>query len=323
MSYVFIPTTLEAITKGGISMKNMHQQLSYAVGNCKAIGQKKHNAPKDVKHDGRSYSYSAHNARMETAKQFGRWMERTHPEIVMAKDIKEEHINQWLQEKAKSCRNDTLQSYASNMRCISKMVGKTFGSSLVDPNMIITPHNESKAARTVPMAAEHIQALQASYKDGSDSSAYRAIQLAHATGARVSEVVKLKASNITFKANGTATVSIIGGKGGRNRVVDVKDKQDVANLMQLCKEQPVGRFVPAAAESVNRSINRHLQQLELKSNYSHTSVHAIRKEWAQRMYDQYRLDHNKYAAIRYVNEQLGHGADRDVKLLSRYVANIH
>ena len=110
-------------------MRSMTNQLSYAVGKNKAIGQSKHadkgNGKDGVRHDGRSYSWQTHNARLDTAKQFGKWMGAKYPEIERAIEIKAEHINEFLEEKRKTCRQATLDSYSSNLRTLTKMIDKT------------------------------------------------------------------------------------------------------------------------------------------------------------------------------------------------------
>ena len=61
----------------------------------------------------------------------------------------------------------------------------------------------------------------------------------------------------------------------------------------------------------------------MADKYEATTVHALRKTWAQERYDSYREGGaTKCEAIRQTNKDLGHGEDRDVALLSVYVSNI-
>ena len=103
----------------------------------------------------------------------------------------------------------------------------------------------------------------------------------------------------------------------------MKDINEIEKLDRIrCETPPGGRICPIKVDSLHRNIERHMKSVGIKERYKYTSVHAMRKEWAQRTYDNYRKDHSKLQAIKYTNEQLGHGADRDVVLLERY-CNVH
>lgn len=307
-------------------MRSMTNQLSYAVGKNKAIGQSKHadkgNGKDGVRHDGRSYSWQTHNARLDTAKQFGKWMGAKHPEIERAIEIKAEHINEFLEDKRKTCRQATLESYTSNLRTLTKMIDKTY--HMLEPireRDIITPITQLTPSRTIPMAENDMRLLQNSLKQG--STAYRAMTLERATGARVEGLSKIEGRDIQILSEERAIVQIRGEKGGRDRNVDVFGKMHVQALQELKRAYPDERICPIKPDSINKALNRALSRLNLKKKYELTSVHSMRKAWAQERYDLYREHHSKWQTIRYVNEQLGHGAERDVALLARYVTDIH
>lgn len=301
-------------------MRSMKQQLTYAVRQSSAIGQSKHAdkglGKSGLRHDGRSYSYASLNGKLDTAKNFANFLQREFPEITKAVDIRAEHMNAFLQEKAVTVNNDTLKTYASNLRSIAKEIRNCYHTDLhIKKNDIITPVVDREPWRTHPMSAPDIKRLHDSFKPGSTGD--RAMILSHATGARAEEICTIKREDIKIDGN-TATVTIK-GKGGRTREVYVKDALEVAKLDRIRLQTPQGgRICPIKVDSLHRSVERHMQAVGIKDQYKYTSIHAMRKEWAQRTYDQYRQDHTKLQTIRYVNEQLGHGADRDVALLGRY-----
>lgn len=316
------------IPKRGESMRSMKQQLTYAVRSNTAIGQSKHSEKskgkgmKGAHHDGRSYSYSTLNSRLDTAKQFGNWMKNSHPEIEMARDISADHVNEFLREKAETCRSATLESYASNLRALSREVNKTYHCQSYNPVEINTPSSEKEASRTMPMQHKDIERLKSSFK--TDSVGHRAICMEQATGARVEGLTKLTAGDIRILSRDRAEVYIHGEKGGRNRTVDVVGEEHVRELDHIKEIIPEKeRICPVKPDSLNKAFNRHLKQLGLKDKYELTSTHAMRKEWAQRTYDRYRENHSKLESVKYTNKQLGHGAERDQVLLDRYVANVH
>lgn len=301
-------------------MRSMKQQLTYAVRQSSAIGQSKHAdkglGKNGVRHDGRSYSYASLNGKLDTAKNFAGFMQREFPEVTRAIDIQAKHINAFLQEKAATVNNDTLKTYASNLRNIAKEIGNCYHTDLhIKKNDIITPVVDRQPWRTHPMSAPDIQRLHECFKVGSTGD--RAMILSHATGARAEEICTIRREDIHIKGD-TASVTIT-GKGGRTREVLVRDAAEIAKLNQIRLQTPQGgRICPIKVQSLHRSVERHMETVGIKDQYKYTSIHAMRKEWAQRTYDNYRQTHSKLKTIKYVNEQLGHGADRDVLLLGRY-----
>lgn len=320
-----VQTCNKSIKKEGMFLRGIANQLSYAVGQNKAMGQSKYSANKDVRHDGRSYSYAAHNKKLDIAKNFGHWMRDNHPEVTKAIDIKAEHMNEYLKKKAETCRPATLRLYASDLRSISKCVSRTFGRSAIkNPKIdIVTPTNDRQPSRTMAMDSKDIDKIQAHLRP--DSNADRALKLERATGARVEGLTHIRPIDIHIHNENSASVYIYGEKGGRNRTVQVYGKEHIKNLSHLKELQTVPErpIVAIKKDGINRAFNRVMHQIGIKGKYELTSVHAMRKEWAQRTYDYYRETHTKLDSIRYTNQQLGHGAERDVDLLGKYVANIH
>lgn len=306
-------------------MRSIANQLSYAVGQNKAMGQSKYSADKNVRHDGRSYSYAAHNQKIATAKNFGHWLKDNHPDITRAVDIRAEHMNEYLKEKAETCRPATLQTYAAELRSITKCICNTFGHTAINnPRIdIVTPSNDRLPSRTMAMEAKDIDKIQQHLRP--DSNADRALKLERATGARVEGLTHIRPMDIHIHNEERATVYIYREKGGRDRMVDVYGKEHIDNLNHLKELQPVPErpIIEIKKDGINRAFNRVMHKIGIKGKYELTSVHAMRKEWAQRTYDHYRETHGKLETIKYTNQQLGHGADRDVDLLGRYVANIH
>ena len=307
--------------------RSMVQQLTYPIRKTTAFGESKHSdkgqGSKGVRHDGRSYSYGTFKGRLDTAKQFGSYMERQHPEIKLAREITRDHINDFLITKAETCRNDTLRTYSSNLRSLCKEIDKTYHCKLgIKERDIVTPTVEREPIRTVAMDKEDFARLRESYT--TDSLGDRALALERACGGRCEELVTIKGKDI-FIEHDRAIVHIEQGKGGRERDVYVKDKdsiRELAHIKEITRDNE--RVCPIKKDSLHRSLERHMKDIGIKHKYPNTSVHAMRKEWAQRIYDQCRAEGmSKLQAIQYVNDQLGHGKDRDVLLLGRYVQNMH
>jgi integrase len=178
------------------------------------------------------------------------------------------------------------------------------------------------------MTSEHIAMLRDSYKVG--STGHTAVTLAACAGCRASEIVRLKGENIEIKNSTLATVFVKGGKGNRDRTIIITNPSSVAALADIKSSVSDNqRIVDCKVGSIQKSINRHMSNLSgssggsLKSEYSRTGFHAIRKNFAQQEYDRYRESHSRQESLDYVSAQLGHGENRDIATLQRYIANIY
>jgi integrase len=302
----------------------MINQLQSAVRESRAFGQQKHALDKDMRHDGRTFSHTAMQSRLDTARNFGKFMTEMHPEITAAVNVRAGHVNEWLNTKATSCSPFTLTRYSSEMRAILKEAGNLYNHNFANEiNEIKAPKVEREyepPRNSHGMDAADIRALHDSYDPGSTGD--RACALSHAAGLRAGGIVSVTPADIQIESD-RATVTVT-EKGGRTRTVSVYDAKDIAELQRIREMVPEqARLVPMQTDSLERSLDRHLEKLGLSDKYHYTSSHAMRKEWAQREYDRYRQDHNKLASIQHTNEALGHGAQRDVDLLGRYVNDIN
>ena len=306
--------------KRGRSLTN---QLQHCVRESFAPGQSKHAAKgqqDDSRHDGRTYSYASRSAKLDLAKNFGNWMREEHPEIKRAVDIRSEHANQFLiQRAAEGCTQATLEAYSSNLRSISKEIANAFGRGRLDWDEINTPKAYNNAVRTVPMSLEDRDTLAASFDRGSNGG--RAVTISRAAGLRSEEIADLLRRDI---APDGSTVYVREGKGGRSRTVPVLDEGARLELVRIRQNTPDGaKVVPIQSESINKVLRSHMAKLGMGEKYKDTTLHALRKTWAQERYDRYRADGKSIAdTMAMVNRELGH-SDSRVGLLERYVQNIH
>lgn len=317
--------------------KNLKAQLLYAVNSCfkgnanmsGGYGASKHSDKKTNQKNGKIYSFSSLHSRTDIACQFSVFVKEKYPEVRNASDLKLEMAEAFLLSKSASCTTETLDCYRSNLAALGENINRTFASAHVNLKADkVTGMNANQETRCKPMASNQLSALKSSYKPG--STGYKAITLAEAAGLRASEIVRVKSRDIQIKDSNKAIVSICKGKGGRNRNVIIKDPQSVAALRDL-KDASADdqRIVTVKAGSIQKSINRHMRNLpgsaggSLKSEFSMSGFHSIRKMWAQKEFDACRNEGmTRQEALDYVSKQLGHGEKRDLATLQRYVANI-
>ena len=114
-------------------------------------------------------------------------------------------------------------------------------------------------------------------------------------------------------------------KGRRNRIIDIKSMNDLVFIKDAIQGKALDEpLVPIYKDSINKFLNRTMKKVGIKPKYPVTSIHSIRKMYAQETWDQCRtqdkLTWNE--ALEYVNLQLGHGEKRNKTLLAVYVKNM-
>lgn len=316
--------------------KNLKAQLNYAVKSCfkgngkqnGGYGASKHSDMATAQKNGKIYSWSAYHSRVDVACQFAAYVREHYPKIKEARQLTAEMAESFLLSKVGTCTTETLDCYRSNLASLGENINRTYCSAKVDLKVSkVVGTTANQESRCKPMSDAHITALKDSYKPG--STGHTAVTLAAATGCRCSELVRLKPEQIEIN-NSTAIVQVIGGKGNRDRQIKITDPAAVQQLSDIkAAATPGERILSCKSGSIQKSINRHLTKLtdaegsSLKSQYRHISVHAIRKNFAQKEFDHYRQEHSRQESLDYVSAQLGHGAGRDLATLQRYLENIY
>lgn len=310
--------------------RTISSQLKYACIRSRAYGQKKYDARKNGTSKDKTFSHKAMETRLKTAGELGKYVQEHYPDCRWVRDITPQMVNKFLNAKAdRGCRQATLNTAASDCRFLERACQSAFPSFKgFNPKDLKTPQERSELVRPSyrepeGMTRSDFDLLKAFVPQNGNVA--KAMAIGEATGARAEGICKLRGSDIHINGN-TATVDIHGEKGGRDRTVEVVKPEHVQNLRDLkdqagenyiIQNQKRGGFLKP--ESLQRAFNRALEKVKTEKTYKGTSTHAIRKLYANERYHAYRGDHSKYDTIRYINTQLGHGADRDVALLGKYV----
>ena len=314
--------------------KNLKAQLNYAVQSCfkgngkinGGFGASKHSAEQK---NGKIFSWSSYHSRLDVACLFASYVREHYPEVREARQLTQEMAESFLLSKASTCTTETLDCYRSNLSSLGDNINRTYSSAHVDLKVSkVVGTTANQETRCKAMTDAHIIALRDSYRPG--STGYTAVTLASIAGCRASEIVRLKPEHIEVKNANLATVFIKGGKGNRDRTIQIRDQQGIAQLATIKASARGGeRIVNCKVGSIQKSLNRHMSKLSgsnggsMKSEYQHTGIHAIRKNFAQKEYDRHRENHTRQESLDYVSQQLGHGAGRDLATLQRYIANIY
>jgi integrase len=236
----------------------------------------------------------------------------------MVKEVKLEHIQEFINEKAESCSMETLSQYVSRFNKLEKLVNQKFGIKVKYKGVVIPAAKENTKIRDKSMKVEHYQKLKSELSE-SKTIGKIGLELSAKLGLRASEIAKLQGRDINLEKG---EVHVHNGKGARNRNVPIReeDRAYFTNLKARLGERE--RPCPGKADSVNAAIRRYMKRVDIAKEYRVTTVHAIRKMYAQSEFDRYRAQgHDIKAAIGKVSEQLGHGENR-IALMREYVLNI-
>ena len=317
--------------------KNLKAQFQFAIQSCfqgnsrqsGGFGASKHSDIVTGQKNAKIYSWSSYHNRVDVACQFAAYVREHYPEVREARQLTPEMAESFLLSKSGSCTTETLDCYRSNLASLGDNINRTYSTARVDLRVSkVVGTTANQPTRCKAMTDAQIAILRDSYNPG--SSGHTAVTLASVAGCRASEIVRLKPEHIEVKSSSLATVFIRGGKGNRDRTIQIHDPQDVKQLADIKASAAAGeRLVPTKVGSIQKSLNRHMAKLSgssgnsMKAEFQHTGFHSIRKNYAQREYDRYRQTHTRQESLNHVSAQLGHGEGRDLATLQRYIGNIY
>lgn len=300
--------------------RNLKYQFLNAINSNFKEGMDKHSIKANGEmNNTRIFSYSDRKNLIDVASNFSNFMKTNYSEVKQVKDVKADHIQSFLNSKANSCSNATLKQYESKFNKLENVVNNTYNINANYKGFVVPASTENTKIRNTSMSRDDFNKLQQSFSN-SNSSAKTAIELTSRAGLRVSECTKLQGRDIDLNKG---TIHVIDGKGGRDRDVTIReeDKQYFANLKAQYGDTE--RICPVQSDSINKAIRRQMERLEMQNKYTDTSIHCVRKMYAQEQYDHYReqgMEINQ--ALGAVSVDLGHSENR-LELMKSYVLNIH
>ena len=277
------------------------------------------------------FGYSTLYNLRDFAYSFCRWLDANDRRHAFIKDIPVEDWNDFLEDKSKHVGYITLKNYESRIRTWEKIVNAAFNADIRWSDGLVRPYmlsaEEQEIQRVQQMQREDFEILMDYIREKKlTSKAIPALEIAAMFGLRVEGTARIRVCNVHLDAKGLwgfGTVDIT-EKGNKDRTIDIKSAADRKVIEGLIEgKASEDRLVPIKKESVNKFMNRIMTKTGIKEKYPETSIHSFRKLYAQETWDNYRdKGRNWDDALRYVNRQLGHGEERNKKLLAVYVKNM-
>lgn len=300
--------------------KNLKHQFLHAIEDNFQEGMDKHSMKSDgITNDGKIFSYADRKNLIDLACNFANFMKENYKDIRMVKEVRTDHIQLFFNQKANECSNATLLQYQSKFNKLDKVVNNTYNINVKYRGYQLPLAEENTKIRNTSMSQEDFKKLENAFSN-SKSYAKIAIQLTARAGLRVSECTKLQGRDINLEKG---IIHVEDGKGKRDRDVPImkEDKQYFSDLKANIEDKE--RVCPVQSDSINKAIDRAMKNEGIRNKYTDTSIHCIRKMFAQREYDRYRAEGMEIRqALQEVSVVLGHGKDR-LELMRQYVLNIH
>lgn len=299
--------------------RNLKYQFLNAINSNFKEGMDKHSIKDAGQMNGsRIFSYADRKNLIDVASNFSNWMRQEHPDIKQVRDINANHIQGFLNNKAQSCSQATVKQYANKFNKLEKVVNNTYNTNANYKGFAIPTTKEQTKIRNSSMSKSDFKKLETGFSS-SRSSAKHAIQLSARCGLRVSETTKLQGRDINLSKG---VINVVDSKGGRSREVPIRpqDKDYFTDLKAQYKDYE--RICPVKPDSINKAIQREMEKQGISDKYQDTSIHSIRKMYAQNEFDRLREEgHSISESLKEVSKLLGHGEDR-MELMQQYVLDI-
>lgn len=298
--------------------KNLRGQFNWAINSNFQEGIDKHadkrnNGWKASEH---VYSYTSRKNLLDFSKTLNNWIKQNAPEINRVEKLTPEVTQKFLQEKAESCTQKTINAYSSYLRKLEILTNNTYnqeldyGSSIVTP-VALTKDDVNKGVKA-QMPREDLNKVLEECEKRDCQSAY-AIRLEAELGLRVQEIVTIDRNNIDLENN---HILIENTKGGKDMVRELTP--DAGELIRdiLEKNYHDDKLFSIQDDSVNKYLNEIEKGLGLEAH----SIHDIRRTLAQEKYDSYRAEgYTIEEAADLTSLYLNHNKDRIAMLRESYI----
>ena len=312
------------MTKKRVRIRNLKYQLNRCVVENFKEGMDKHSDKKNKVEKGtKIYSYDDRKNLRDFAANLANFMSEYHQEVKLATEIKSEHIQSFLNKRAETCNDESLEQYVSKADKMRNLINITFPKSSIEKFDIKAPASvvTKQVKKNKQITREHYKLVENNIK----GNGLKAIELASEFGLRVSEITKLQKRDIDLDKR---EVRVIDSKGGRSRKITIETQEQWKVAVEM-KERVIGddyqRIVPIKENGVNMSITRAMQKCDLDKEYTGNKVHSFRKLYAQESFNRYRDEgYSIKESLGKVSERLGHSIERgeDKDLINRYVKDI-
>ena len=296
-----------------------HQFLSSIDGSFQEGRDKHSDKQNGGQGDYKVYSYSSlHNLKDFATNLTGYLKEEYN--IKNIKDIKDEMVQGFLNNKAATCTQHSLNIYKANICKLQEIVNHNFNScnvdwknSIVSPASLVGEKTKDRGVNSVMSIDDFKKIIQYAENSGSTSKAYYAVLIEGALGIRVEELAQMKVYNVGLDKN---TITLDNTKGGK-----ILERELSPRVKNIFEELIRGKSANDKVLDIKSgSINKWLNRVEDKLGLDRHSTHDIRRMVAQEKYDQFRREGcTPKEAVDKTSRWLNHNKDRGKLLKESYI----
>lgn len=299
--------------------KSIKNQIQIAVSNSFSENTDKHAFKQQEDQEVKVFSYSEKFRLLDTAKMLNNYIKENFPDVKQIKDVNSNVIQDFLNTKAKTCTQNTVNTYSQSLNKIAAICNKNYIScnlkwkdDVVVPTALTQKSQLRGIANQIPLSDLN---KICDYAKKNYSVSGQIILAQRELGIRVNELTTIKAENVDLKNN---ILHLPNCKGGKN--LDREITPGLKAILEKSIQQSniiSGRLFPITENAVNTYLRRTEEKLGIKGRYS---IHNIRSAIAQKFYDNLRENGvNKDEAIKQTSIWLNHGPDREKLLEKSYI----
>lgn len=282
--------------------KNVRHEMRSAIMNSFREGMNKRDLKRRNEAEGKVFSYGSKFALLDRVNDFC----KTLPKGITLDELKPEHVRAYLDEKAKTCTQATLDEYRSELKRIGACAGLDLGCERIFASKT---SSESRGAQSVISKDDWGKILEYCREHPSGSAV--ALMLENEIGIRVGDMAYgIHVGFIELK---------IEAKNGKWMTRHITPEiREIINS-EAFRELLVGDKWHGPKDG---SINKYLSRVEDKLGLERHSFHDIRRRIAQDKYDELRNSGlSRTETLSKVSIWLNHGPNREKMLLKSYIAN--
>ena len=247
---------------GHKNKRSFAKQIQDRLDACLSIGVSKHADKQKQDENGRRlsdariYSWNTYRAYLQHANIFAQWIKTNYPGIKTLADARP-YVDIWL------CSRVCNGLSAYTVKLDAAALAKVYGCSTGDFGIITPPRLREEITRS---RGKKIRDRHFSEKNNAELIAF-----CRCCGLRRSELEKLRGTDLVEHKDGSFSVHVISGKGGRDRYAPVVGTQDEIRAL-------VDRMHAAGNEKVWKKV------------HNAADIHGYRREYAARVYAQHARD---------------------------------
>ncbi len=330
-----------------VKIRSLKQQLQYTVSKNEKIGTPKRTDKMNPQNLTKSL-FGVHRVEdiRKLASTFAKFLKEHHPEVRLVTQITPEMAQEFIHERAFLGDGWTISTgleRESQLHVLSQLARQTFQGCKDFAAGITAEYKRGEPVRVLRFVEEHVEAVKNSFlARGSRSAGYDAVEIAARVGLRSEGCAYLKPECIELDKRRIFVTREM-AKGGRERYVPIQDED--YEYFRALKERTAGReyCLGVQPESLSRAVRREMKRITVEVDgvaktldelYPGTTLHAIRKYWANKRYINLLAERGvepaspKYdvdcrAVWEIVRRELGHGKALRMDLFLTYVGEVN